>query len=241
MNEEKKTKWSTIIIYVLVFWFVSYFIASSFSNQYINLGANVAYIPITGEITLESSGDVPFTQSSSSNTLIGYIEQAAKNDNIKAIILEIDSPGGTVVASEEMANAIKAAKTKKPVIAWIREEGASGAYWVASAATVIVASDTSITGSIGVTASYLQFADLMKNYGVGYEKLAAGKYKEITILTDGQDDGTGGVSVNDVLSNAGKTKINVIGIDIDYLRDFTLLTQRTGGKYVDVLNSPKNP
>ncbi len=176
---EKKTKWSTIIGVILLLWFASYFIAGSFSDKYLNIGANVAYIPIRGEITLENSNDVPFGQSSiSSNTVVDYIEQATKNDNIKAIILEIDSPGGTVVASQEMANAVKAAKAKKPVIAWIRESGASGAYWVASAATVIVASDMSITGSIGVTGSYLQFADLMKNYGVTYERLAAGKYKE---------------------------------------------------------------
>ncbi len=176
---ERKSRWSTIIGFILLLWFASYFIAGSFSDRYLNIGSNVAYIPIRGEITLENSNDVPFSQSTiSSNTIIGYIEQAAKNNDIKAIILEIDSPGGTVVASQEMANAVKAAKAKKPVIAWIRETGASGAYWVASAANVIVASDMSVTGSIGVTGSYLQFADLMKNYGITYERLSAGKYKE---------------------------------------------------------------
>jgi protease-4 len=81
------------------------------------------------------------------------------------------------VASDESATAIKQAE--KPVIALIREAGASGGYWVASAADYIIANRMSITGSIGVLSSYLEFSGLMDKYGVSYERLVAGKYKDI--------------------------------------------------------------
>ena len=91
--------------------------------------------------------------------------------------MEINSPGGSAVASEEIANAVK--KTNKTTVAWIREAGASGAYWVASSADHIVANRVSITGSIGVIASYLEFPGLLESYNVTYRRLVSGKYKDI--------------------------------------------------------------
>jgi len=89
--------------------------------------------------------------------------------------LNINSPGGTVVASKEIADAVK--KVDKPVVALIREVGASGAYWVASASDHIVADPLSITGSIGVIGSYLEFSELFSEYGIKYQELTTGKYK----------------------------------------------------------------
>ena len=109
-------------------------------------------------------------------TLVQLIEDADANPNVKGIILEINSPGGTVVASRMVADAVRFAE--KPVTALIQEIGTSGAFWVASAADVIVADPLSITGSIGVISSYLEFSDLMKEYGVTYEQLMSGEYKD---------------------------------------------------------------
>jgi protease-4 len=111
-----------------------------------------------------------------SATIVDYIKQADQEKSIKAIILEIDSPGGTVVASEEIARAVKQAK--KPVVSYIRETGASGAYWIASASDKIVANPLSITGSIGVYSGYLEFSGLFDKYGVTYVDLKSGKYKD---------------------------------------------------------------
>ena len=97
--------------------------------------------------------------------------------NIKAILFEINSPGGTAVASEEIVNAVK--KSKKYKVAWIRDQGASGAYWIASAADKIVASPLSITGSIGVLGSYLEFSGLLTRYNITYERMVGGKYKDL--------------------------------------------------------------
>ncbi|MEM4239868.1 MAG: signal peptide peptidase SppA, partial [Candidatus Woesearchaeota archaeon] len=91
-------------------------------------------------------------------------------------LLEIDSPGGSPVATEEIARAVKDAN--KTVVAVIRETGASGAYWVASAADYIFASKMSLTGSIGVAGSRLEFAGLLKDYNVTYRRLVSGQYKD---------------------------------------------------------------
>ena len=105
------------------------------------------------------------------------IKDAGKDSTVKGIILEINSPGGAVVASQEIADAVKSLnKTKYAVI---REVGASGGYWIASATDKIIASPMSITGSIGVIGSYLEFSGLFEKYGIGYERLVSGDKKDI--------------------------------------------------------------
>ena len=142
-----------------------------------SLSGNVALIPIKGVIVSNDDAEFLFESVASSTDAVELIEKADKNPNIKAIILEINSPGGSAVASEEIANAVK--KVNKTTVAWIREAGASGAYWVASAAEHIVANRVSITGSIGVIASYLEFPGLLEEYNVTYQRLVSGKYKDI--------------------------------------------------------------
>ena len=142
-----------------------------------SLSGNVALIPIQGIIVGSEDSEFLFESVTSSQDAVEFIEKADKNPSIKAIILEINSPGGSAVASEEIANAVR--KTNKTTVAWIREAGASGAYWVASAADYIVANRVSITGSIGVIASYLEFPGLLERYNVTYQRLVSGKYKDI--------------------------------------------------------------
>ena len=86
------------------------------------------------------------------------------------------------MATDEVGTAIKKAKASKPVIAVIREVGASGGYWIASTADYVIANKMSITGSIGVYSSYLEFSGAMEKYGVGYEKLIAGEQKDTGTL-----------------------------------------------------------
>ncbi len=137
---------------------------------------NVARIAINGPITADGSSLLGRSTASSA-TIVGFIEEADKNLRVKVILLEINSPGGSAVASDEIAAAVKQAE--KPVIALIREVGASGGYWIASAADHVIANRMSITGSIGVLSSYLEFSGLMDEYGVQYERLVAGEYKDV--------------------------------------------------------------
>ena len=118
-----------------------------------------------------------FESVASSDDIVELVEEADKNPSIKAIIFEINSPGGSPVASEEIANAIL--KTNKTTVAWIRDIGTSGAYWAASASEHVVASRASITGSIGVIGSYIEFPGLLERYNVTYRRLVAGKYKDM--------------------------------------------------------------
>ncbi|MCX6789173.1 MAG: S49 family peptidase, partial [Candidatus Gribaldobacteria bacterium] len=104
------------------------------------------------------------------------ITQANENPKIKAIIIEVDSGGGSPVAGEEIANAVK--NSEKPVIAFIRERGASAAYWAISGADKIFASENSDVGSIGITMSYLNNVEWNKKEGYTYEQLSIGKYKD---------------------------------------------------------------
>ncbi len=134
---------------------------------------NVAVIPIKGII---SSEDSDFTMGAKSSAIVKLIEKADKNEDIQAIILDINSPGGTPVATDEIASAVK--RTNKTIIAMIGETGASGAYWVATATDRIFANRMSITGSIGVQASRLEFAGLIADYNITYRKLIAGKLKD---------------------------------------------------------------
>ncbi|MEK6861331.1 MAG: S49 family peptidase, partial [Nanoarchaeota archaeon] len=119
----------------------------------------IAVINIKGAISTENGGgDFLRSGTIGSGSVVGFIESANNDKNVKAIILNINSPGGTVVGSKEIVDSIK--KVNKPVVALIREVGASGAYWIASASDIIVAETLSVTGSIGVIGSYLEFSDL---------------------------------------------------------------------------------
>ncbi|MEK6839593.1 MAG: signal peptide peptidase SppA [Nanoarchaeota archaeon] len=136
----------------------------------------IAIIPIRGMIVSQDASSF-YQKTTASSTIIEFLKLAIKNENIKGIVLDINSPGGTVVASKEIAEVVKS--SPKPVVAFIHEIGTSGAYWIATAADEIVADPLSITGSIGVTASYLEFSKLFEEYGITYRSLKAGKFKDI--------------------------------------------------------------
>lgn len=136
---------------------------------------NVAVVPLEGVISTAGSEDF-FGAKGTSRQVVEQINSAEENENIKAIILEINSPGGSPVATDEIVQAIK--ESKKYTVAVIREQGASGAFWIATAADKIVANRMSVVGSIGATSSFLQFSGLLNKYNVSYERLVAGKYKD---------------------------------------------------------------
>lgn len=165
-----------IIVSILLLLYISAFFVAK-NIQEIPIGNKIAVVPVYGFITIGNHESIIQQPVASSNAIIASLEQAEKDSSVKAIILEINSPGGTVVASYEIANKVKS--MNKPVVALIREVGASGGYWIASAADKIVANPMSITGSIGVIASYLEYSGLMEKYGVKYEQLTAGEYKDL--------------------------------------------------------------
>lgn len=137
---------------------------------------NVAGINLHGNLVTYVTDDEYNFNEASAEEIYAMLDFAEETEQIKAIVLEIDSYGGSPVASEEIANKIKS--MKKPVIAVIREGGASGAYWVASAADYIFASELSDIGSIGVTMSYLDESKLNIKEGYTWNNLSTGIFKD---------------------------------------------------------------
>lgn len=136
-------------------------------------GERIAVIRIKGTISSSSS---LFTETISPETIFPLIDKIESDPFIKGGLIEINSPGGSVVASREISMAIR--DMKKPTVCWMGDLAASGAYWIASACDRIVADPLTITGSIGVTGSYLQFAGTLEKYGVEYERFVSGEYKD---------------------------------------------------------------
>jgi protease-4 len=107
------------------------------------------------------------------------IVAAARDDNVKAVIVRIDSPGGTVVGGETLYRELRELGRKKPVVAVMGELAASGGYMTALGADQIYAREGTITGSIGVIMQTMDVTGLMEKIGVRTEALKSGPYKAV--------------------------------------------------------------
>ena len=110
------------------------------------------------------------------------LKRAEEDDKVKAVILKVDSPGGEVLASDEISRAIGEFQTKahgKPVVCSMGSLAASGGYYVSAPCRWIVANDLTITGSIGVIMSTWNYRGLMDKVGVRPETFKSGKYKDM--------------------------------------------------------------
>lgn len=119
----------------------------------------VAVIPVTGPIFRYANLFTAISGATSTGVLAKDIQAALDNRFVKAIVLDINSPGGEATGINELAQMIFDARGQKPITAYIGGSGASAAYWIASAADKIVADPTAIVGSIGVVMSYLDTAE----------------------------------------------------------------------------------
>jgi protease IV len=142
-------------------------------------------IPIRGMIVSGESSPtgfipmMPFAGGGAtfSDDIVKYLKAVDREQKVKALIFEIDSPGGTPYASKEIADSIKS--LSKPVIAQIREHGTSGAYWIASACNKIVADPLSSIGGIGTRADRLDLSELARKIGIKIDTFAKGEYKGV--------------------------------------------------------------
>ena len=127
--------------------------------------ANLQEIKLTGPIM-------------SADTILKEIEKAQKDKNIKGVLLTVDSPGGAVPPSIEIAYAIKELKKHKPVVAYASGIMASGSYYGSIYANKIIANPGSIVGSIGVIMESANVEELMKTIGIKTQIVKQGTYKE---------------------------------------------------------------
>jgi len=115
----------------------------------------------------------------SATDTIEQFKKYEENEEVKALVLRIDSPGGTVVAAQEIYAEIKKLREDKIVLSSMGNVAASGGYYVAAATEEIVANPGTLTGSIGVISEYPNFEELMKKVGLKSEVLKGGRYKDL--------------------------------------------------------------
>ena len=140
------------------------------------LGKNkrIAVVHVTGEIREgKSADDVLMGGAAGSETIMKAIRDAAKDEQVAAIVLRIDSPGGSALASDLIWR--EAERAKKPVVASLSDIAASGGYYIAAAADTIVAAPGTLTGSIGVVGGKVAVGDALGKVGVHTDVVSKGK------------------------------------------------------------------
>ncbi len=147
----------------------------------LNNGERVAVIFASGLITpgKSSSGTFGGSQTIGSDTIVKAIKDAADDASIKAIVLRVDSGGGSALASDLMWHTLEYAKTKKPIVTSMGDVAASGGYYIACNSSKIVAEPSTVTGSIGVVLSKPAIGGLYDWLGVTNETISRGKNSEI--------------------------------------------------------------
>ena len=195
-----------VIGIVFIVYFVASILALLIGAQGPTFGAgNVAVIDLRGPIFAEGASATLFSAGyPGARDYVARIEAAAEDDRFDAIVVRINSGGGSPVGSREIVEAVST--VEKPVIVFIREIGASGAYWVAAASDHIIADPLAITGSVGVRASYLEFSELFEEYGITYVNLDGGVYK----------------STGSPFTNLSDEERSILLERVDYLHDYFL-------------------
>ena len=143
-------------------------------------GSRIAVLFAEGEIT-EEIIKKPFDTDGSSITqeLAKEIKAAADDDDIKAVVLRVNSPGGSAFTSEQIWKQVADLKAKKPIVVSMGDVAASGGYYIACAANSIVAEHTTLTGSIGIFGMFPNFAGIAKKIGVNMDVVQTSKYADL--------------------------------------------------------------
>ena len=143
-------------------------------------GQRIAVIYAVGLISSgQSSYDSPQGQVTGSDTLIDYLRKARADRSIKAIVLRIDSPGGSAIASDVIWREVMLTRNIKPVIASMSDVAASGGYYIAMSAHAIVAQPATLTGSIGVVMVKFAIDGTLKKLGLNMEHVQQGRYADL--------------------------------------------------------------
>ena len=143
-------------------------------------GPRIAIINAAGSISSgESSSGGLNGPSIGSDTLISLVRQAKADPSIRAVVLRIDSPGGSALASDVMWREIRSLSREKPVVASQVDVAASGGYYLSMACDEIVSEELTVTGSIGVVTSMFNAEKFNKKIGLNSETLSIGRYAEV--------------------------------------------------------------
>jgi len=148
----------------------------------------IAVIPLSGTIAGVNQQGLLTTGGISPKLVRDYLKKAEGDGGVKAVVLRVDSPGGSAAASQEIASEIRRFKedTGKPVVVSMGDIAASGGYYISVYADRIVANPGTLTGSIGVISHFIYIEGLLEKLGLEMETIKAGEHKDMGIrpLTD---------------------------------------------------------
>jgi len=141
-------------------------------------GPGVGVIPIIGPISQRTTLlEALFGYGTSTQSIATQVRALVADPSVKAIVLDVDSPGGSVFGVQEVAEVILAAREVKPVIAHANSLMASAAYWIGAAASEVVASPSALVGSVGVICAHVDESEALKKIGIKVTLVTSGKYK----------------------------------------------------------------
>lgn len=147
-----------------------------------NTGPAIAIIEIEGVITAGGDASIPGlleVVGATPGRLIPLIKQAAADADVRAVLLKVNSPGGAVVATDEIYHALQTA-LDKPIVVLMGDIAASGGVYIAMAGDHIMANPNTLTGSIGVRLNdIIEYGDLLARFGIDVTTIKAGAYKDI--------------------------------------------------------------
>ena len=143
--------------------------------------SRIAVVPVEGTITPADNTVGGIQPTTTPDGLADALRQAGQDTSVVAVVIEVNSPGGGVTASDEMHQSILDFKenTDKPVVVSMGDTAASGGYYIATAADRIVANETTLTGSLGVIIPLNNFAEAANKYGIKQVVIKSGKYKDM--------------------------------------------------------------
>jgi len=146
----------------------------------LNRGPRIAVIYATGMIASgESNFDSPSGQVLGSETLVDSLRKARADTTIKAIVLRVDSPGGSAIASDVIWREVMLTRNVKPLVASMSDVAASGGYYISMPAHAIVAEPATLTGSIGVVMLKFVIDGTLKKLGMNREGVTSGRYADL--------------------------------------------------------------
>jgi protease-4 len=180
---EKKRKVITLLLIALCLIALVIGIATILSGSRYSGGIGgdkIAVIRVEGTIVGGQGQLGIFGLEAGTDDIARQINRAGEDPSVEAIVLRINSPGGSAAAAQEVYEEIgKARDNEKVVVASMSDVATSGGYYIACAADRIVANPGTITGSIGVIFSQLQYAELLEKYGIQSIVIKSGEYKDI--------------------------------------------------------------
>src|SRR5690606_32455107 len=143
-------------------------------------GNVVGVIRIEGPITGGASGAGLLGATAGADTIINLLHSAREDDRVRAVVLRLNTPGGSAAAAEEIGVEIRRLREAgKPVVASMGDTAASGGYWIAALTDHIVASPATLTGSIGVIMELTNLEGLYERLGIEVETIKSGEHKDI--------------------------------------------------------------